>query len=99
MDIEKDRATAKKWLSDHNIKDVEIIVCDFAGLSRGKIMPADKFIGALGGRDLRMPDSVFSMTLDCDFIINDFMTDMAGNPVVPIQNSASFIASDFIPAI
>lgn len=64
------------WLSDNGVQDVEILVGDFAGISRGKKLPVTKFIKALGTNDLRLPDSIFGMTIDCDFIGNKYITDL-----------------------
>jgi glutamine synthetase len=66
----------EKWLSKNKVQDVEVLVSDFAGISRGKKMPASKFVNALGTNGLRLPDSLFAMTVDCDFITNKYITDM-----------------------
>ena len=36
MELEKTVKELEKWLDQHKIEDVEIIVGDFAGISRGK---------------------------------------------------------------
>ena len=66
----------EKWLNDHKVQDVEIYVSDFAGVSRGKKLPVKKFIKALGSDNLRLPDSLFGITVDCDFIGNEYITDL-----------------------
>ncbi|MCC3862104.1 glutamine synthetase family protein [Pseudemcibacter aquimaris] len=66
----------KTWLSDNDVVEVEIVVCDFAGIARGKLIPVEKFIGSLGGRDLRMPDSIFSTTVDGQFALNEYLDDL-----------------------
>jgi len=66
----------EKWLIEHNIVDVEIMVSDFAGISRGKLTPWKQFIEGLKNRGLRIPDSLFALTIDCDFIENEYITDM-----------------------
>lgn len=48
------------WLREHRITEVECIVPDMAGVSRGKIMPADKFANEGG---MRLPESVFAQTV------------------------------------
>ncbi len=48
------------WLKDHRITEVECIVPDMAGVSRGKIMPADKFASE---GSMRLPESVFAQTV------------------------------------
>lgn len=69
-------ADFENWFDQNNIEEVEVIVCDFAGIARGKMLPKDKFVQALGGKDLRMPDSIFSVTIDGDFALNEFLTDL-----------------------
>ncbi|PCI32845.1 MAG: glutamine synthetase [Alphaproteobacteria bacterium] len=69
-------AEIEKWLSDNEIVDVEIMVSDFAGISRGKITPRKKFVQALKSGGLRIPESLFALTINCDFIGNDYITDL-----------------------
>ncbi len=66
----------EKWLSERNVEEVEVLVGDFAGITRGKKKPVDKFISALGGNILRMPDSIFGTTVDCNFVENDHITEL-----------------------
>ena len=49
-----------EWLKTNRITEVECIVPDMAGVSRGKIMPADKFASEGG---MRLPESVFAQTV------------------------------------
>ncbi len=49
-----------EWLKTNKITEVECIVPDMAGVSRGKIMPADKFASEGG---MRLPESVFAQTV------------------------------------
>lgn len=71
-----ENAKIEKWLNENNVQDVEILVSDFAGIGRGKKLPVKKFIKALGTDGLRLPDSLFGMTIDCDFIGNKYITDL-----------------------
>lgn len=66
----------ERWLSDHSVQDVEVVVSDLAGISRGKVMPVKKFVKTLGTNSLRLPESLFGMTIDCDFIGNKYITDL-----------------------
>ena len=50
----------KEWLKTNNITEVECIVPDMAGVSRGKIMPASKFADEGG---MRLPESIFTQTV------------------------------------
>ncbi|MCF8475027.1 MAG: glutamine synthetase family protein [Emcibacter sp.] len=73
---EKKKAEIEQWLDINNIQDVEIMVSDFAGISRGKSTPRSKFVAGLNSRDHRLPESLFALTINCDFIGNEFITDM-----------------------
>ena len=42
----------KDWLEANAIVEVECVVADSSGIARGKILPIDKFLGALAGHDL-----------------------------------------------
>ncbi|WP_321395580.1 glutamine synthetase family protein [Emcibacter sp.] len=64
----------EKWLIQHDIIDVEVMVSDFAGISRGKVTPRAKFIEGLRTGGHRVPDSLFALTINCDFIANDYIT-------------------------
>jgi len=74
MPKKKEYQRIEKWLSKNKVQDVEIIVSDFAGISRGKKLPVKKFVKALAAKDLKLADSLFGMTVDCDFIVNEFIT-------------------------
>ena len=56
------------WVTSRAIDEVECLVPDMAGIARGKILPSHKFTKGLGGRDLRMPDSVFIQTVTGDYV-------------------------------
>tara|TARA_R110002073_G_scaffold40365_9_gene114328 strand:- start:9900 stop:11270 length:1371 start_codon:yes stop_codon:yes gene_type:complete len=66
----------EQWLVQNKIVDVEIMVSDFAGISRGKLTPRGKFIEGLKSGGHRIPDSLFALTINCDFVGNDFITDL-----------------------
>ncbi len=71
-----ENAKIEKWLNQNSVQDVEILVSEFAGISRGKKLPVNKFVEALGTNNLRLPESLFGMTVDCDFISNKYITDL-----------------------
>src|SRR5690606_33514462 len=47
------------WLKDHKITEVECMIADLTGITRGKISPANKFIAEKG---MRLPESVLLQT-------------------------------------
>ncbi len=55
------------YLKEHRIDEVECLVPDMAGIARGKILPADKFVQDMQKNGLRMPDSVFVQTVNGDY--------------------------------
>ncbi|MFX5907331.1 hypothetical protein ABTE61_19225, partial [Acinetobacter baumannii] len=53
------------------IGEVECLVPDINGVVRGKVWPADKFIASVGNRSLRLPSSVFSVTITGNYADTD----------------------------
>ena len=74
MSDEKQLQEIEKWLVERDVDDLEVMICDHAGISRGKSMPRDKFLDGIRSRSHRVPDSLFAMTVDGDFIRNDHLT-------------------------
>ncbi len=56
-------ASIDNFLRDHQIQEVECLVPDMAGIARGKILPAQKFLKGMRSEGLRIADSVFSQTV------------------------------------
>lgn len=52
-------AEIRDWLKERRITEVECLVPDMAGIPRGKILPAAKFLSSIDTSTLRLPDSVF----------------------------------------
>lgn len=53
-------ADAKRWITERQIVEIECVVPDQAGVARGKIMPASKF---LGEPSMALPSSIFMQTI------------------------------------
>ena len=55
----------RDWLGDRKVEEVECIVADISGISRGKAMPFSKF-----AREDRMflPTSIFEQTIAGDYV-------------------------------
>ena len=64
-----------RWLKQEKIDDVECMIADNAGIARGKSMPRIKFIEGLQNRGLRMPESVFGMTITGDYALNTYLSE------------------------
>ena len=55
------------WIAKHSIGEVECLVPDMNGVVRGKVFPAPKFLQAARLGALRLPSSVFSVTITGDY--------------------------------
>ncbi len=53
----------EKFIKDQGIDEVECLVPDMAGVARGKILPAEKFIQGMRSNGLRIPEAVFVQTV------------------------------------
>jgi glutamine synthetase len=51
------------WIKEHRITEVECMVPDIAGIPRGKILPASKYLASIADRSLRLPESIFIQTV------------------------------------
>ncbi|NNU79853.1 glutamine synthetase [Halovulum dunhuangense] len=58
-------AAVQTWLGGRRVEEVECVVADMAGISRGKAMPSAKF--ARGDR-MFLPTSIFYQTIDGDYV-------------------------------
>jgi glutamine synthetase len=57
-------ADAKKWVAQHRVTEIECVVPDQAGVARGKIMPASKF---LADPTMALPSSIFLQTISGEY--------------------------------
>lgn len=71
----------KAFLKEHRIEEVECLVPDLAGIARGKIFPANKFLRGLEENGLRIPEQVFIQTVTGEYPENDGITSPASRDV------------------
>ncbi len=57
----------EEFLKEHRIEEVECLVPDMAGIARGKILPADRFVQGMKTNGLRIPEAVFVQTVTGDY--------------------------------
>ena len=50
----------RKWAREKGVEEIDCHTPDFAGIARGKVMPAEKWFG---GVETRLPTSVFFSTI------------------------------------
>jgi glutamine synthetase len=63
--LERLPETFREWLAGRRVEEVECVIADVAGISRGKAMPYAKFM-----REERMflPTSIFHQTIGGDYV-------------------------------
>ena len=69
------------FLEEHKIEEVECLVPDMAGIARGKILPADRFIKGIRRNVLRIPEQIFVQTVTGHYPSEDDVTDPAARDV------------------
>jgi glutamine synthetase len=57
----------KTWIQANKISEVECLVPDLNGVVRGKVWPAAKFIESTANGSLRLPSSVFAVTVTGEY--------------------------------
>lgn len=78
MDCEDDDTkAAQDFLQRHRIDEVECLVPDMAGIARGKILPAEKFLKGMREHGLRIPEQIFIQTVNGDYATDDPVTSPA----------------------
>ncbi len=64
------------WLKTNDIDDIECMIADNAGIARGKSMPRVKFIEGLQTDGLRLPETVFGLTITGEYALNDYLSEI-----------------------
>ena len=57
----------KTWLEARGITEVEFLIPDMNGVPRGKVLPAAKLLQSVRDRSLRLPSSVFAVTVTGEY--------------------------------
>jgi glutamine synthetase len=71
----------KRFIQENNIEEVECLVPDMAGIARGKILPASKFLRGMAETGLRIPEQIFIQTVTGDYPDDEAGTDPAAGDV------------------
>ena len=77
------------WCLERRITEVECLVPDLAGIARGKILPAEKFLKGMRGDAHRLPESVFTQTVTGDFPDTDGIVPIVDIDVVMRPDAAT----------
>jgi glutamine synthetase len=67
MSDSSDVKKIEDFIKAHGIEEVEALVPDMAGIARGKILPAGKFLRGMTEAGLRIPEAVFIQTVNGDY--------------------------------
>ncbi|PTD28083.1 glutamine synthetase family protein [Sphingomonas fennica] len=57
----------REWITANGISEVECLVPDMNGVIRGKVWPAQKFLQSVHNGSLRMPSSIFNVTVTGEY--------------------------------
>ncbi len=77
------------FLKEHRIEEVECLVPDMAGIARGKILPADKFVKGMKQNGLRIPEAIFVQTVTGDYPEEDTVTSPATQDVYMVPDAGT----------
>jgi glutamine synthetase len=64
----KTTSPIRQFLKDHGISEVEAIIPDMAGVARGKVVPAEKYVEEEG---MRLPELIFLQTVTGEYPDDD----------------------------
>ena len=56
------------YIQQRRISEVECLVADMSGTARGKILPPKKFLKGQRTRGLRIPEEVFTLTINGRYV-------------------------------
>jgi glutamine synthetase len=62
------QAKFEEWIAERRISEVECLVADMSGTARGKILPPSKFLKGNKSRGLRIPEEVFTLTINGRYV-------------------------------
>jgi glutamine synthetase len=62
------QARFEEWINERKISEVECLVADMSGTARGKILPPKKFLKGHRSQGLRIPEEVFTLTINGRFV-------------------------------
>ena len=75
----------KQWIQEHGIGEVECLVPDLNGTLRGKVWPANKFVESAENDSLRLPSSVFAVTVTGEYADDEREAESMSDPDVSLR--------------
>ncbi len=55
------------WIAEHGVTEIECIIPDMNGVQRGKVLPAGKFLSGVKDGTLRIPGSIYTVTINGEY--------------------------------
>ncbi len=62
-----DKSYFTNWIKEHGTGEVEVLVPDLNGVIRGKVFPAQKFVQSERDGSLRIPSSIYLLTVTGEY--------------------------------
>ena len=83
-------AAAQEWLDGRVVEEVECIICDYAGIARGKAMPARKFVTQ---ETSFLPISIFHQTITGEYVDIDSLDAVTETDLVLTPDVSTAVAA------
>lgn len=84
----------EEWIGQNKISEVECLVADMSGTARGKILPPKKFLKGNRSRGLRVPEEVFTLTINGRYTTD---TKAVSDSAIDIYMQADVETIRFVP--
>ncbi|HEY2658647.1 MAG TPA: glutamine synthetase family protein [Caulobacteraceae bacterium] len=81
----------KKWIEQRGISEVECLIPDMNGVLRGKVLPAAKLLQSEQDNTLRLPSSVFAVTVTGEYADADNDDEAYQDPDMVLHPDAATI--------
>ncbi len=78
-----------EWFKSSGIEEVECLVPDMAGVARGKILPASKFLKGAESGGLRLPEEIFVLTVTGRYVPTPETTNAASTDMVLVPDTST----------
>jgi glutamine synthetase len=82
------------FINQRRISEVECLVADMSGTARGKILPPKKFLKGQRNRGLRIPEEVFTLTINGRYVKD---TDAVSDSAIDIYMEPDFDTVRMVP--
>lgn len=84
----------EEFISSNHISEVECLVADMSGTARGKILPPKKFLSGTKSKGLRVPEEVFTLTINGRFVSD---TEAVSDSAIDIYMQPDVDTIRFVP--